>query len=126
MNTAFQTKIKTIRALFVFTGFLLPFSLYAQNFAYINTFLGWFIVIIDRAIPLLVGIALVMFIWGLVVFIAKADSEQEREVGKQKMIWGIVALFVISSVWGLVALLQEITGVDGAAVGLAPPGIPAP
>ncbi len=68
--------------------------------------------VIGVAVPLLIAIALLVFIWGLVVFIAQSDNEQARTAGKQKMIWGIIALFVIVSVWGLVNLLQQLTGVD--------------
>ncbi len=37
------------------------------------------------------------------------------------MIWGIVALFVIVSVWGLVSLLQLLTGAGGGGTPTAPP-----
>ena len=65
------------------------------------------------AIPLLVALALLVFIWGLVVFIVRSGDENAVAEGKRKMVWGVVALFVIISVWGLVALLQQLTGVRG-------------
>ena len=74
-------------------------------------------------VPILLGIALVVFVWGLVVFIAQSGNDQAREVGKQRMIWGLVALFIIVSVWGIVLLLQELFGVDSNPGGLTPPVI---
>ena|SRR3989344_9171440 len=53
-------------------------------------------------LPILVGVAVVVFIWGLIVFISKANDETAREEGKKRMIWGIIALFVMVSIWGLV------------------------
>ena len=72
--------------------------------------------VIDLLVPVLVALALALFIWGLVIFITQSDNDQGRASGKQKMIWGVIALFVIVSVWGLVNLLQQLTGVGAGAV----------
>jgi hypothetical protein len=59
-------------------------------------------------IPLVFAIAIVTFIWGAVkFFIIGADEEAKRAQGKQFMIWGIIALAVMISVWGLVKILGE-------------------
>lgn len=68
--------------------------------------------LINQIVPLLIAIALVFFLWGVVTFILAADDEDARKAGRSKMIWGIVALFVIVSVWGLVGFLNEITGIE--------------
>ncbi len=47
------------------------------------------------------------FFWGVVLFILNAGNEEKRTSGKQKMLWGIIALFVIFSVWGIIAILQS-------------------
>lgn len=57
-------------------------------------------------IPLLFAIALLAFLWGVVQFlIAGAADEERREKGKKFVVWGIIGLAVMSSVWGLVNLL---------------------
>lgn len=63
--------------------------------------------ILDSVIPLLIGLALVYFIWGLVQFIGHSGDEAGRTEGKNKMFWGIITLFVIISVWGLVGILSS-------------------
>jgi len=63
--------------------------------------------ILGVAVPFVAGLALFYFIWGLVTFIAKSGEETARTEGKSKMIWGIVALFVMVSVWGLVRLVAN-------------------
>ena len=40
-------------------------------------------------------------------FILAAGSEEGRKEGRNIMIWGIIALFVIVSVWGLVQVLNN-------------------
>ncbi|MEK7477853.1 MAG: pilin [Patescibacteria group bacterium] len=57
-------------------------------------------------VGLLLTAALVVFFWGMVKYINSLSSEKDKQEGKQLMIWGVVALFVMVSVWGLVNLLQ--------------------
>jgi len=61
---------------------------------------------LSALLPVLVAIALLVFFWGLIKYIARADSSDAREEGKQIMGWGVVALFVMVSIWGLVAFMQ--------------------
>ncbi|XKT74178.1 MAG: pilin [Patescibacteria group bacterium UBA2163] len=62
--------------------------------------------IISAIIPILVSLALLFFVWGLAQWLLNmADSEKHKE-GKQRMMWGIIALFFIVSVSGLIMVLQ--------------------
>ncbi len=61
--------------------------------------------VIDLLIPIVAGLALLYFFWGLAKFILHADNEDKREEGKQVMKWGIVALFVMVSIWGIVRFI---------------------
>jgi len=69
-------------------------------------------IINDSVIPLVFALAVVMFIWGVVQYVINSDEEAKKEKGKQYMIWGIVALTVMISVWGLVAILGATFGLD--------------
>ena len=65
-------------------------------------------IINDSVIPLLFALATAFFVWGAVkFFILDAGEEAKREQGRQFMIWGIIALAVMLSVWGLVSLLTS-------------------
>jgi len=70
--------------------------------------------VLDRVVGVLIAIALLVFVWGLVMFIANSGHEDRLAEGRRRMMWGVAALFVIVSIWGLVALLQQITGISGA------------
>ena len=70
-------------------------------------------------IIVLTALAFIWFIWGIVIFIAKGDSDSEREKGRKRMAWGIIALFVLFSIWGIVRLLQtSIFGTAGTGASL--------
>ena len=54
--------------------------------------------ILRALIPVIFGLALVFFLWGLTKFIIHAADEKKREEAKSIMLWGIIALFVMASV----------------------------
>ena len=63
-------------------------------------------------IPIVIALAILLFIWGLALFIYKSDSEDGRKEGRNRMIWGVIALFVIVSVWGIVRFLGNTVGIN--------------
>lgn len=67
--------------------------------------------IVDLLIILAAGVALLAFFWGLAKFIFRsAGDEKAVEEGKRLMIWGVIALFVMVSVWGIVRFVQKELG----------------
>jgi uncharacterized membrane protein YidH (DUF202 family) len=68
--------------------------------------------LIGLATPIVVGVALLFFFIGLAKYILNTGKEDEKEKGKNIMIWGIIALFVMVSVWGLVNLLGDTFDID--------------
>lgn len=66
---------------------------------------------IDSLVPIFITLALAYFIWGIAQFILHSDGEEARSEGKNKMLWGVIALFVIVSVWGLVGFIGSTLGV---------------
>lgn len=94
---------------------LVPAVAHGQYLGNFTNLIGSFRNIINILIPLVAAIALLYFFWGLAKFILAAGDEAEREKGKNIMIWGIVALFVIVSVWGLVTWLQSALGLTNPA-----------
>jgi hypothetical protein len=69
--------------------------------------------ILDFLIPLMLSLAVLVFLWGLVKFIANADDEGAKESGKNLMVWGMIALFVMVSFWGIIGFVQESLGITG-------------
>lgn len=67
--------------------------------------------IIGSIVPLLIGAALVVFLWGVLMYVIKDDSDSKGKAVNY-MVFGIIGLFVMVSVWGLVNLLQD-TLLDG-------------
>ena len=68
--------------------------------------------LLNTIIPILITLAVIYFIWGVVQYVTTGDAEK-KEQGQQHMIWGLIGLFVIVSMWGLVAILSNTFGTSG-------------
>ncbi len=66
-----------------------------------NTIIGG---MISPIITLIISGAVVVFLWGVFKFI-KSEGK-EKEAGRDMMVWGIVGIFVMVSLWGLVNILR--------------------
>ncbi len=66
--------------------------------------------ILNTIIPILITLAVVYFIWGVIGYVL-GKSEEAKKEGRDRMIWGLVGLAVIVSIWGLVAILKNLVGV---------------
>ena len=105
-------------ALIASTLFALPFVAFAAPLENIITLLQQFGVIVQYIIPILVGLAIAFFFWGLVKYI----REPEKPAGKSTMIAGIVAIFIMVTLWGLILFAQRTFGIENQ----NPSSIPAP
>ena len=54
--------------------------------------------------PLLGGIALLIFFWGIIKYVWASGDSHAKTNGREFIVWGLVALFVIFSVWGILSL----------------------
>lgn len=50
-------------------------------------------------------LAVMLFIWGVVKFIAHAGDTKEHQDGKRFIVWGIICFVVLLSLWGIVDLI---------------------
>lgn len=58
-------------------------------------------------IPVLVLVAVVTFIAGILQFLSAGDDAEKRQSGRKVMIYGIIILFVMVSIWGFVNILTQ-------------------
>lgn len=83
------------------------FAFAADAFSILNTVQS----ILNVIIPIVITIAVIIFIVGVVKYVTASDEEKQAEARKL-MISGIIGLFVIVSIWGLVRVLQNTFGVN--------------
>ena len=84
------------------------------NIVSLLDFLIWVkCIIVIAIIPLIFALALMFFLWGVMRFIMANDSTK-REEGKKFIIGGLIGLFVMTSLWGIIKILSTTLGVDSA------------
>jgi len=66
--------------------------------------------LLNAAIPILIALAVVYFVWGVVQYVI-GDSEEAKTKGKDRIIYGIIGFAIIIGLWGLVALVVNTFGV---------------
>lgn len=93
----------TSAALFAF-----PMVAFAQSINRLGDIISWAGDMLNRLIPVMIALALVFFFWGLVQYI------RTRKNGKDTMIAGLVGLFIMVSVWGIIRIAQNTLGVSNA------------
>lgn len=102
------SKISLLSTLAFTSVLALPVFVHAQTFKSLveNVLING---ILRPLVPLLVGLAVVVFIYGVIVFTFSEGGEKKEEA-KNYMFWGIIGLFVMVSIWGMVAVLQRTFG----------------
>lgn len=68
--------------------------------------------ILQPLIGLLFAAAVLVFVYGLVEFLAKPDNSDAQSAGKRHMLWGVIGLTIMVSAWGIVEFLKNTLGVD--------------
>lgn len=58
------------------------------------------------------GFAVIFFLWGVFIFVMNASDKGKREEGKKKIFFGIIAIFVMVSVWGIIKTINNTTKLD--------------
>ena len=89
--------------------FSLPFTVLAQTSATAGTVLAKLTEIFGLIAPILITLAVLWFFWGLITYLMGDVSEKEK--GRTTMIYGIITIFVMVAVFGLVQLIANTFGI---------------
>lgn len=88
---------------------LVSYAQYTRNTSRFSQLLLTFGGLLSFAIPLIFGLSLVYFFWNTANFILKdSANEKTRKDGINKIIWGVIALFVFVSLYGILNALSRI------------------
>ena len=100
----------------------LPLVSFAQglNLSPVKQLISSLSVVVGMLVPLLLTLALVVFFWGLVRYLWGGGSKPDIEGAKKLMRWGLLTLFVMVSVWGIIELMQRALDINENATGKAP------
>jgi hypothetical protein len=114
-NTIFN-RLSKVQKKFLYVFFtctaLLPHMLHAQVVNNIKGIGALFTSILQSVVMILIGAAIVVFLWSIFKYLTEGKNEAKREEAKQYMIYGVIAIFIMVSVWGLVELLSQTVNIQ--------------
>jgi uncharacterized membrane protein len=90
------------KAGYIITFLSLPLHTYAATFADAMT---TFNDVINGFVPIILSLAVIYFLWGVTNYVRAATEPQKREEGRQMIIYGLIAIFVMVSMWALLISL---------------------
>src|SRR4051812_32893723 len=87
-------------------AFFIPAVASAQVITDVNSLTNKLTNLGNTFIQILIAFAVAYIIFNVVRFIMASDDPEKRKPLQGAIIWGIVGLFVILSIWGLVNILR--------------------
>lgn len=89
----------------------LPFLALAQSGGIsgaIETVQRW----VGDLIPILIGIGVLYFLWGVIKYMTAGTDSEKRKDGISGMAYGVLAVFIMVSIWGLVGFISSTTSIE--------------
>ena len=68
--------------------------------------------ILNPLIALAFAVATIVFVFGIVQFIRSETADSEREAGKKKILYGLLGMFIMFSVYGLIHIILGTFGIS--------------
>jgi hypothetical protein len=84
-----------------------PLLAFAQQLTDINSVASKAVNIGNLIVGLAISIAVLWIIVNVVRYLIATNDPEKRKQGGYGILWGVVGLFVILSIWGLVAILRN-------------------
>lgn len=101
---------KTKRALLYSVVLLLsPSIALAADALSFSTLIKKIVNVINLALPVVGGLIVLVFMWGVVRYVFSASGEKSDS--KALIIWGLVGIFVSVSIWGIIQIFRATLGV---------------
>ena len=59
---------------------------------------------------LVIAAGIIYFLFGAVIFIANLDDPEKKKKGQQHLLWGLIGLFIIFSIGGILKFMNQALG----------------
>ena len=69
--------------------------------------------VLNRVIPILMVVATIVFLWGVIRYITAQGDEDKLAEGKRFIVFGLIGLFIMVAIWGVVRALVNQFALQG-------------
>ncbi|MFA6397810.1 MAG: hypothetical protein WDK96_03120 [Candidatus Paceibacterota bacterium] len=70
-------------------------------------------VIINPVIILVFALALIFFLYGVFEYVLNQTKDDKRSQGRQHMLWGLIGMFIMVSVFLIMGIIMNTFGIEG-------------
>ena len=102
-------------------GVIILAPLFAYAATTVDTILTTIRILLNQIIPILMILATVVFLWGIILYVVAGSDEEKVATAKSYILTGLVGLFVMIAVWGIVQAIVSQFGLQSES-GVIPPG----
>ena len=67
--------------------------------------------LINSLTAIIVSVAFLFLFWNIAQFMRQSD-DAKREDAKKKIIWSVIAIFVLVSIWGIIGFAGDVLGIE--------------
>lgn len=113
-----MSKLNKLYPSLVIASYLLPLAASAQDIPSILTNIKG---TMNTIIGILFILATLVFLWGIVQFIAGSGDPAKRDKAKGIMMWGIIGLAVMAAAWGVTNIIIDYFGIKEGPGFIPPP-----
>lgn len=68
--------------------------------------------IVIPLVQFLFALTVLIFVWGLIGFFKGSDDAKAREIGQQHILWGVVGIAIMVSVYGIIRFVAGSLGLS--------------
>lgn len=101
---------KYLSSIIIAGATLSPSLVFAQDGGSLSTLVPKIGIIVNQLVPIVSTIVVLVFFYGLVKFVLSAGDEDSSKKAKAYMIRGILGMFVMTTIWGIIAFMQNTIG----------------
>jgi hypothetical protein len=95
----------------IFIGIVLAPSLaFAADTTPLSTFVANMGGIVNQLIPILSTVVVLVFFYGLIKYILAGGDDEASKKARSYMIRGIIGMFVLTTIWGIIGFIQQTVG----------------
>ncbi|KKT63272.1 MAG: hypothetical protein UW93_C0010G0010 [Parcubacteria group bacterium GW2011_GWC1_45_13] len=73
----------------------------------ISKLFGNITIVLNQLIGILFIVATLAFLWGVIQYVLASGDEKKLAEGKKYIIYGLIGLFVMLSMWGIVTAVRN-------------------
>jgi uncharacterized membrane protein YidH (DUF202 family) len=79
--------------------------------------------LLQSLVPFIIGIAVFIFIVGLLRYVNAGGDEERIKAARNTIIWGLIIIFVMFSVVGLINLVNHVFSLDNTRINSSAPQV---